>query len=173
MNFNPATAQADARALKAKFFPKAPTLAQAPKRDVLRIVSVPESNPQYYTPDPVGARRLVAHIADKHGMGADDVFSKSRRKAVTAARYEAIGAVAKLCRQWSMPRMGRFFGLHHTTILYALNRLRLGLPPRESKPTYEAAKWLRIKADPQKHEERNRKKRLAAQALRARRRGEA
>lgn len=64
-------------------------------------------------------RALVMQIAKEHGMSDADLLSRDRRKQVVMARAQAYERLRKEYN-FSVSRIGRMFGRHHTTILHAL-----------------------------------------------------
>jgi chromosomal replication initiation ATPase DnaA len=82
-----------------------------------------QQEPQTLTPRQITILGIGA-IAKKHGMNIELLMSKSRRRVVVTARNEAIRYVwGRHYPTWSYPVIGRFFGMDHTSIMYALGRL--------------------------------------------------
>lgn len=121
MNFNPATAQADARALKAKFF--APQKRRFVARDYLWLATptreLPPPPPK--AGKPPSARLIVLNIAYKHGVGAEGIYSGKRGMRVDEARAEAICAVY-VTTGWKLSKIANYFGRDRTTVLHHLQK---------------------------------------------------
>ncbi|MBA8822298.1 hypothetical protein BRY73_02925 [Ochrobactrum sp. P6BS-III] len=67
---------------------------------------------------------IIKEVAEKHGLGAKDILSKTRRRPVIAARFEAIYRVWIEKDPITLTELGRKFGgLDHTTVLNALRRM--------------------------------------------------
>ena len=94
----------------------APFTDEPPRwRDVLVVDSA------YYRVTPRQERlRIVARVAEKHGMTIGDIRGKSRLQAHVDARWEAIQAVRLAFPDDSFPQLGRLFNRDHTTIMHAL-----------------------------------------------------
>lgn len=75
---------------------------------------------------PNDVRRLVHETAQAHGVTFTDIMGKSRKQAVVRARWAAIAAVRQSRPMWSLPRIGAFFDLDHTSVLHALRRMSEG-----------------------------------------------
>ena len=73
-------------------------------------------------------RQLVTAVAARHGVGPRDIYEPCRMKHVVAARYDCIRAVASRYPTITSPRLARIFRRDHTSILYALGRLRSKKP---------------------------------------------
>lgn len=68
-------------------------------------------------------RRIIARVAENHGISAADITGPSRKAAIVHARWEAIAAVAAEHRRLTLPALGRIFGdRDHTSILHALRK---------------------------------------------------
>lgn len=80
---------------------------------------------------PLTGREIQEQVAVKYGVTVLDLQSKSRRKALTAVRHEAMYRIAKETGL-SFPNIGKIFGgRDHTTALHgvAKHAERNGLPP--------------------------------------------
>lgn len=64
------------------------------------------------------ARRLaiIADVARKRHLTADDLYGDSRSRPIAHARQEAFWALHRGLRL-SLPTIGRMFNRHHTTVL--------------------------------------------------------
>lgn len=72
-------------------------------------------------------KQRVAYVAFWHGIDPAEIYKPkgrvgSRRQQILEARHDAIVAVVTARPDWSYPRLGRFFGLDHATVLNALRR---------------------------------------------------
>ena len=90
-------------------------------------------------------RAIMAEEAATAGIGAGDILGLKRTRKVAAARHAAIRRVHAAFPAKSSPELGRIFGLHHTTILYACGRgkrrpasMRLPPPCGEASEKSEA-----------------------------------
>lgn len=64
-------------------------------------------------------KQAVAHIAEKHDVTVDDVFSTRRTRSVCRARNEAI-VFMRSQTGFGASKLGRIFRRDHSSILYAL-----------------------------------------------------
>jgi hypothetical protein len=82
------------------------------------------------------AQQIIADMAHQHGLTYGDIMGKSRRDPIVAARHAAIAAVYLNCRidgcRYSLPKLGRVFGLDHTSCLFALRKMGI---ERDGRPT--------------------------------------
>lgn len=67
----------------------------------------------------IGQTTLVA-VAAARGVTVEEITGRSRTRCIARARQE-------VCRRlrdhgWSYPRIGRFLGLDHTTVMHACTR---------------------------------------------------
>jgi chromosomal replication initiation ATPase DnaA len=80
---------------------------------------------------PRGAvRAIVGAEAAKAGIAVADVFGRSRVRKAVAVRHVSIRRVRAAFPLTTSRQLARFFGLHHTSVLYALGALsrRRGAP---------------------------------------------
>ena len=63
-------------------------------------------------------RRIVSEVAEKHNLPVRDIFKDRRNKSLVHARHEAMWRCSEETG-YSFPRIGRFFGKDHTTVLHA------------------------------------------------------
>jgi len=68
--------------------------------------------------------KIIADAAALHQMNYRLVMSPRRTAPVVRARHAAIRAVHSAKPWLSSPDLGAIFGLDHTSILYALGRLK-------------------------------------------------
>lgn len=66
---------------------------------------------------------IIADVADEYGVSVDDIFGGSRLKAVSEARQMAMYLYAERTRL-NLSEIGRFFGRHHATVIYAIQKMR-------------------------------------------------
>ena len=76
----------------------------------------------------------IEAVCKETGVAVSDVLSRSRKVKICAARHEAIRAVAKVVKwepfvgaptdAYSSARIGKLFGRHYSTVLYALGNLK-------------------------------------------------
>ena len=64
--------------------------------------------------------RVRDHL-DAAGITTEDLFSESTQPVVTRARADVMCMLQDEL-SWSLPRIGEFFGKHHSTVLYAIRR---------------------------------------------------
>lgn len=85
------------------------------------------------TPAPVAARglpptaqRIIASVADKHGLTVADLRGRSQRYRIAHARQEAFFELMR--HGYSSPLIGSWFGRDHTTVLHGVcaHRNRIG-----------------------------------------------
>jgi chromosomal replication initiator protein len=70
----------------------------------------------------VDERAIIERAAAGLGVTPDDVLGRSRRQEVAYARHLAMYLIRRRL-DWSLPRIGRFLGRDHTTVLYALRQV--------------------------------------------------
>ena len=68
-------------------------------------------------------RSILRRAAERHGVGTEDILGKRRFKKIAAARHDTIKAL-RYELGWSLLRISRYLNLHHTSVLYALNKER-------------------------------------------------
>lgn len=94
--------------------PPAPTVQERP-RDILDL------KPTVYQE----MRRLVAKIAEEHGVTTKEIYGHRRFAGVTKARQKAFVAVAE-ASGWTCTKIAMFFDKDHSTILHAIYKHRRG-----------------------------------------------
>ena len=67
--------------------------------------------------------QLIATVAAAHGLTPEQL-RHDRQRPAPAARAEVYRALREL--GWSYPRIGDFFGRHHTTVMVAIYEQRPG-----------------------------------------------
>ena len=73
-------------------------------------------------------KRILAHVAEKHGFEPEALTGKSKVHRVSVARQEAMWLAYQERwpygrRVYSLPQIGAFFGdRDHTTVLHAIRR---------------------------------------------------
>lgn len=72
------------------------------------------------------AMALIERVCRESGVTVDQIMARDKRGEVSATRTAAIRAVADAYPMASTVTIGRLFQRDHTTILYALRRLRKG-----------------------------------------------
>jgi hypothetical protein len=63
-------------------------------------------------------RRILGEVAEKHNLPAADIFKDRRVRHIVRARQEAMWRCSEETG-YSYPRIGRFFGRDHTTVMHA------------------------------------------------------
>jgi len=66
------------------------------------------------------ARSIVAEVAAEHRIPVDDLYSRSRKAYIVAARACAIRRIRSKTNL-KLTAIGDLFGMHHTSILHSLN----------------------------------------------------
>lgn len=75
---------------------------------------------------PAGSKRQIAlEAAEAHGLTLDELMTRTNRRKISHARHAAMWAMWQCHRRdgvpsYSLPQIGAFFGLDHTTVLYGL-----------------------------------------------------
>jgi hypothetical protein len=142
---------ANAKALRAKFWPTTPPVIERKPQPI--VVDV--SKRAFAEPRPVGIVRyvgrnygpfqrdqpfadflanniepkqlnpkeIIAVIARRHNVEIADIIGRSRLQHHVDARQEAIAAIYVQKPELSLPRIGRLFDRDHTTCLYAVKKL--------------------------------------------------
>lgn len=78
------------------------------------------------------ARHAVIMVASSRGLTDDDLYGRDRSKTVSSARKEAMRQVRLL--GLSYPEIGKMFGRHHATVIYACSgKKRPPKPPRQKQ----------------------------------------
>ena len=80
------------------------------------------SAPRYEIPHnmPRPIANIVSHVAQVRGLTVAAVLGGSRRSDISAARREAVRRIR--ARGHSLPQIGRWLRLHHTSVLYHLRK---------------------------------------------------
>ena len=73
---------------------------------------------------PPAAMTIVRLVALRSGVPVDDIVGPRKTNIIVAARFEAIRLVKSHCPHLSYPAIGRIFHRDHTSILFALGKLR-------------------------------------------------
>lgn len=95
-----------------------------------RPPSAVDTLPEFHTI----ADRIIAEVADKHGLTVHEVKSTRRKAQIIDARYEAFHRVSKETPM-SLPQIGRKFGGYdHTTVLH-------GIRTHEARLNGSTRKW--------------------------------
>jgi chromosomal replication initiation ATPase DnaA len=66
---------------------------------------------------------IVESVAHRHGVPVKAIMSRDRHAHIIAARHEAIAEVVEARPYWSYPTVGKLFGLDHTSVIHALQKL--------------------------------------------------
>lgn len=64
---------------------------------------------------------LIAQIGARHGLTREEMMARTRATRIAHARWEVFEALS--ARGWSLPRIGRVWNMHHTTVLHGLRSL--------------------------------------------------
>lgn len=78
-----------------------------------------ERRPEWSCPADI-AREVVADAAARHGVTAEAIYGGSRRRDVTAAKYEAFHVLRT--SGYTLADIGRYLHCDHTTVIYGLRR---------------------------------------------------
>jgi hypothetical protein len=104
-----------------------------PRRLVTRVRHVePISRPVVKKAVPLRPLEFMREVAERNGLTVADIMGKRRKRRIIAARREAIYLVWLNCRfgveqrRYSLPEIGRVFGLDHTTVLHHLKAMGVG-----------------------------------------------
>ena len=73
-------------------------------------------------------RRIIAEVAERHGLGPRDIIEPGRFGHIAIARHEAVRAVHDRFPVMTCTRLAAIFRRDHTTILFSLGRLRSKKP---------------------------------------------
>jgi chromosomal replication initiation ATPase DnaA len=68
-------------------------------------------------------REMAERIAKRHQVTLDEMFGRGRMYAFVAARHEMMAELYST-GNWSTPRIGLVFGVDHTTVLAAIQKIR-------------------------------------------------
>lgn len=106
----------DARSVPVSAPVKLPCIIVQPEKDEAPAI---EDDP-VIEPPKVSIRDICEVICERHGLRLRDVRSATRTAPVVAARRECIAAVIKERADMSFVRVGRYFGVDHTSVIHAL-----------------------------------------------------
>lgn len=67
---------------------------------------------------------IVDQVAAGHGLTRAQILGPDRKRPLVIARHEAMRAVAAAYPSMSSPCIGRLFNRDHSTVLYALGRIK-------------------------------------------------
>jgi hypothetical protein len=71
------------------------------------------------------ARAALRAVSERTSVPVDAILGRKRRGDIAAARHEAVWRVRQ-ATNWSLPRLGQFFGgRDHTTVLHSLRRMEV------------------------------------------------
>jgi len=73
--------------------------------------------------------KIIRDVAGERGVRVAEILSPCRRRPVAYARWEAMRRVRALAPTPSYPRIGRWFGRDHSSVIYAMNVPTTMLPP--------------------------------------------
>lgn len=73
---------------------------------------------------------VIARAAAAHGTTAEMILTGHQERSVTAARWRAIGELR--AAGYSLPTIGRWMRLHHTSVLNALQQMGKAKQPYQS-----------------------------------------
>ena len=68
-------------------------------------------------------RALIARAGDAHGVGVKEILSRYKGSNVQRARRAAMRLVRAEFPGMSWPQLGRVFGRHHSSVMYACGAL--------------------------------------------------
>lgn len=134
-------ALARVRDVRSRLFPETRAVVRLPALPAAVAVPLPEPKPkpepERIRIDPEQARayresfknlrtpprRIIARVAEKHGLTPDDLTGPSRVHDVILARWEAILEVRTVYPDRGLIWLGQQFNRDHTTILHALRQV--------------------------------------------------
>jgi hypothetical protein len=125
MNFN---------AIEIKFFLRPTVRPKRPK--------MPTPTDDEFTPLPPRVRGTMQRVATAHGVTIRQMQSPARPRQISQARGAAGRALHRL--GFSLPEIGRFLHVHHTTVAYYINgrdgKLQAPRTPPPDEPDY-SGEW--------------------------------
>lgn len=80
---------------------------------------------------------IARQVAARHRLRVEEMLKPCRERRYSWPRQEAMHLMVRE-RRWSLPRIGMFFGVHHTTILYGA---RQHAKREREKAMRDAAAW--------------------------------
>lgn len=87
------------------------------------------------------ARVIVLTVASSWGLTDEALYGRDRSKTVSSARKEAMRQV-RLLLGFSYPEIGRMFGRHHTSVMYACSgKRRTAKKKRAAKAPHKSYYW--------------------------------
>ena len=87
------------------------------------VMEPPLSLWRTFPPRPPTMRALAQEVAERHGLTLAAMRGAGPRRSVAWPRQEAM-ALMHATGAYSMPQIGRFFGRDHTTVLWAIRRVK-------------------------------------------------
>lgn len=69
-----------------------------------------------------GPSRILAVVAELHGVAVNDIIGPSKKQKHVDARYCAIRLIRQTHPEWSVCRIATELSRNHTTVGYALGR---------------------------------------------------
>jgi DNA-binding transcriptional ArsR family regulator len=115
--------RANQRALEALWREHGPKLVEPPPPPPPPRPKAPRKKRKRGLSKRPSARAIIRFVADRHGLGVDDLLAKTNRRAIVAIRMEAIREIRERRPDLPVAQIGREFGMHHTTVLHHLGRL--------------------------------------------------
>jgi len=78
--------------------------------------------PYFFKPSPtinkITSEVIINLVCDEFGISLNDIKSKSRPKMFTNPRKVAIKLIIKYLPHLSLKRIGAFFNMHHSTVIF-------------------------------------------------------
>lgn len=76
------------------------------------------------------APQIVREVAEKHGLTVEQIKTRTHKRAFSWPRQELMYRL-KTDLRWSLPHIGTYLGMHHTTALYGIrkHKARMAIHP--------------------------------------------
>ena len=85
--------------------------------------------------------KIVRLVAMEFGVTIREMRSQARDKPISLARGEALRRIKAANPEFSLPHLGRFFRLHHTTVMYHLKAVVHQPEPFDFDQPDESGVW--------------------------------
>lgn len=102
--------------------PSAPRVSEKIVAAIERVLQIPDSEMDAYHPPMQPMERIIAEVADKHGLTVLDLKSQRRSRMIVVARQEAMYRCRHETGQSLTSIARRFGGRDHTTVVHGVRR---------------------------------------------------
>lgn len=109
---------------------------------------------------PPAVLAIIERVAMAHGVTASDILGDSQRRKIAHARQEACAAIRNEVsiggKPPSLPRIGLWIGLNHSTVLYGItdHEIRSGIETPENAAARAWVKKVKARLELRRQQER-------------------